>query len=367
VSETVREDLPDGGVLTSSYTLTVEVLIKQLPPKGTAMSLLSVAPPPKGRHKKASTIQIDHKGELVLPALAPSRNAEVPEESADRRSFVVQSDGLSFGITVYGEEAVKELQGRIFPFLEEAGCSSWNVNSRVEDVHIAHAHRSIVTDREAKMSSLWDHECDIELSRTLFVRIEFGLGLPEMRNAMQISVEVPGGPSAGTATLTLTVKNWKIDGISADSVEELKAKIHSKEGYPLEKQRLLFQGTVLEDGKSLEDYGIESGATIRVDQAILTGEAAPSPTPAPGSPVFGKETGTPKEVLESLRGVFEGADSNGDGSLQPAELAAALKEYYKKVQVSRPLKQLTSDVEGLMDQFDDNKNGTLQVSDPCLP
>ena len=65
-------------------------------------------------------------------------------------------------------------------------------------------------------------------------------------------------------------------------------------------------------------------------------------------------------LMGVLWGVREGADDNGDGSLQPDELASALKEYYKKVQVSRPLKTLTAEVEALMAEFDTNHNGALQ-------
>ena len=71
-----------------------------------------------------------------------------------------------------------------------------------------------------------------------------------MRGGMQIFITCPNGK-----TITLDVeKSYKI--------EEIRAVIAQKEEFPPNTQQLSFRGQPLEDGKSLEDYGIEQESTL---------------------------------------------------------------------------------------------------------
>ena len=47
-----------------------------------------------------------------------------------------------------------------------------------------------------------------------------------------------------------------------DNLQSVKEKILAKLGTPLDKQRLLFQGTQLEVGRTIQDYRITAGNTI---------------------------------------------------------------------------------------------------------
>lgn len=84
---------------------------------------------------------------------------------------------------------------------------------------------------------------------TFFMAFVF---LPITANAMSIYVEVD--ISSGD-TLTLEVE-------SGDSIDNVKEKIKDQTGYPKAAQLLMYEGEVLEDGRTLADYNIQKNSTI---------------------------------------------------------------------------------------------------------
>ena len=69
-----------------------------------------------------------------------------------------------------------------------------------------------------------------------------------------------------------TRRTFSLEVAASDTIESVKAKIQEKEGMPLNEQRLIYSGGVLDDdGKTLGDYGIRKEETIiiyRLRQAM---------------------------------------------------------------------------------------------------
>jgi ubiquitin-large subunit ribosomal protein L40e len=84
-------------------------------------------------------------------------------------------------------------------------------------------------------------------------------------------ITTPSGPTQ-VFVKTLTGQSIAIDYRADLTIAELKNEVSSREGVPVQQQRLIFQGKQLENDSTLEDYNIQPPNTIHLVLHVKGGQ-----------------------------------------------------------------------------------------------
>jgi ubiquitin C len=95
--------------------------------------------------------------------------------------------------------------------------------------------------------------------RHTFAAVSLGVVL-----ALAPMVSVAQAAAIHITVKTLTGKSIPLDVDTGDTIKVVKEKIETKEGYPVDQQRLIYHGQQLQDDNTIADYKVQADDTLHL-------------------------------------------------------------------------------------------------------